>query len=77
MPTDKVNLEVTRYITEDGKPTCALNCYSGEMCVFLGLVPGTFGQKEMCYFTREYLFRPDELGYLEPCKECPLWNKEQ
>ncbi len=79
---EKVNLTVTKYVTPDGKQTCALNFVTGEVCTFYRTQ--RFGTFECCLFMEDYGGFVRQLkrdvgsnnvlgdGFLIPDKECPI-----
>jgi hypothetical protein len=45
----RVDLKVTKYITPEGKQTCALNFMTGDVCSFY--CTQQFGTQEVCMFS--------------------------
>lgn len=91
MTTEKRAVEVTAYRDDDGKPTCALNFATGEVCIFYRTQ--RYGCNETCALAEWSVYskmantmrrrkRPDDLDYerngtLIPLDECPVWKGEE
>jgi len=74
-------IEVVRYRDKDGKPTCAKNFDTGEVCLFY--TAQRFGTHEACWFSDKsgkfwetMRRRNDGIGSLIPLNNCPLWLDE-
>ena len=70
-------LEVKVYVTPDHAPTCAAHFPTGKVCRFLQVV--RFGQSQVCALNGRYVERaehPDDMGYLVPHDDCPVWAVE-
>lgn len=63
-----IDLKVKRYFTRDRQPTCCLDVFQAQVCIFLRTE--NFGQKDVCILQEQEIYRKDELGFAEPCKEC-------
>lgn len=64
------------YQTPEGKPTCALNFSTSEVCEFLRTKK--FGTFDFCAcdIDERLLERDhDSLGYTTPFKHCPIWKE--
>lgn len=73
-------LNIKTYTDPIGRPTCAINFQTGEVCQFM--MTKKFGQECVCFFQSQEryakLHRYDnDDGFLEPCIECPLWNEKK
>ena len=86
LKSEQHKIEITRYRTPAGDPTCAADWPTGEICIFLQTYK--FGCAETCFFL------PDERrktilsrgisntgkigeGYLMPFDGCPVWKTEE
>lgn len=70
-------LEVKVYVTPDHMPTCAAHFPTGKVCRFLRTV--RFGQDQVCTLNDKIIERanhPDDMGYLVPHDDCPVWATE-
>lgn len=81
-----ISIPVKRYRTDAGVPTCARNFQSGEVCVFLDGSLFLYGTGGNCLFIEsttnqgvaryKALVEAGKSGFLEPHKDCPIWNKQ-
>lgn len=70
-------LEVKVYVTPDHVPTCAAHFPTGKVCRFLQ--HEKFGQVPVCALSGKLIERanhPDDMGYLVPHDDCPMWSSE-
>lgn len=73
---EKRMIAVTAYRTPDGKPTCATNFDTGEICQFVKT--RKFGLVEVCTVRGRDIHRDDGgRGYLVPAAGCPVWAEVQ
>jgi len=77
-------LRVIKYRAKDGEPTCALSFSNRHVCIFLG--SSHFGQTSICLYpdchkdrlkTRSVFGFDVGLGWLQPHKNCPLWEEKK
>ena len=82
---EEIKISFVRYRDSEGRPTCATNFETGEVCQFYRTQ--RFGCNETCIFAEENhrgigknMMRRNSLrentpgdGTLIPLKECPLW----
>ena len=75
--TETVNIPVTLYKTENGKPTCALKWPDGKVCPFV--MSQKFGMDLRCFFDPDGSLQRDDRGwgYLIPSEKCPLVEVEK
>lgn len=74
--TEQRTITVTAYRTPDGKPTCAADYVSGEVCRFA--TSRRVGQVEVCGFVGCDIRRADQgYGYTIPVDGCPVWAEVQ
>ena len=82
MTKEIVLVPFSRYRTPDGRPTCALNFTTGDVCACY--MTQRYGQSETCVFApndgkyRISLQRVlvNGAAYLQPLKICPVWAVE-
>jgi|JI9StandDraft_2_1071091.scaffolds.fasta_scaffold851128_2 hypothetical protein len=69
--SERIELTIERYRTPSGEPTCSASLV--DTCPFY--FTQRMGTVEMCCFNLVRLERPrdNELGYLIPHKNCPVW----
>lgn len=72
MNTEITKIDVVRYTTPSGDPTCAGDFPVGKVCIFYSTEK--FGSVEGCSYTGHLLKRENDLGYLIPCDGCPVWK---
>ncbi len=81
--TEKFHLEVLRFRTPEGQPTCSIGPTAKDTCMFYR---NTALQIELCSIVTAkaggryvgVIHRDKEgLGYMIPHKECPIWNGGQ
>jgi hypothetical protein len=83
MPAERHIIEIIRYKTPEGEPTCAFDWPTGEVCVFLQTYK--FGLAKTCFFIpgerrKTTLTRGISdagkvgEGYLIPFDGCPVWK---
>ena len=78
MTAETKTIEVQAYRDAAGKPCCAANFKTGEVCPFYRT--RTFGTKEICIFNDDVLLRRRGefgLGTLVPFAGCPVWKGEE
>ena len=67
---EHVTIEIARYRSPDGQPTCCANHQSGETCKFLGF--RLFGQMAVCMFGANCdLYSVS--GFIVPREQCEVW----
>jgi len=74
-------LEVEVYENPDGEPTCGSDFRTGDVCQFI--LSQRYGTEYTCVFAANEVrgmkmplsATDNGMGYLIPCKECPLHNK--
>lgn len=70
-------LEVKVYVTPDHVPTCAAYFPTGKVCRFHQYAK--FGTVSVCALNGKVIERaehPDDMGYLVPHDDCPVWATE-
>ena len=73
MTSEKVTLEVDRFRTPDGQPTCCSDVEKGHICLFMGT--SAYGTRDVCMFGEQKdLRRGSYRYYTVPHKDCPLWT---
>jgi len=87
MPSEKHTIGITRYRTQSGKPTCALDWGTCEICQFLQTYK--FGTCETCFFIPDDDRKKKTLkrdissdgkigeGFLIPFDGCPVWENRK
>jgi hypothetical protein len=84
---EEVLIAVKRYKTKEGMSVCGLNFNKGETCMFL--MSRRFGTEYTCMFCEDNYRgdtlsleitdkdkKGDNLGWIVPCKTCPLWKNK-
>jgi hypothetical protein len=66
------SINIERFRTPEGFPTCARDFESGQVCKFL--TSQKFGFVDVCFFTGAELVRVND-AYLAPCNDCVVWFK--
>lgn len=72
-------LEVKVYVTPDHVPTCAAHFPTGKVCRFLKYDYEALGDVPVCALNGKSVERaehPDDMGYLVPHDDCPVWATE-
>jgi hypothetical protein len=70
------SIQVKRYRTPDGAPTCCRNWQSGELCQFLG--SRRFGAMPVCMLGEQIDMdkqRPDQ--WITPHNKCLVWAEKK
>lgn len=76
MTTETVSVQFVRYRDPEGRPTCARNFETGDVCTFFR-VGGAFGKLELCAMAQEQRLEhrgDDPCGWLIPHDKCLLWK---
>jgi hypothetical protein len=79
MSKELSTIRVTKYRDDLGRPTCALNFKTGDVCEFFRTQ--RFGTIDTCLFAeQQYKYRESQLrynngnGHTIPLNNCPIWN---
>lgn len=79
--TKQVFILANIYTDNEGNPTCALNFKENKFCFFLKTQ--SFGTQFTCGLSEFYgdgdqvIYRENEISYLTPYKNCPLWKLDK
>lgn len=78
---ESATIPVVKYRDDKGRPTCARNFNTGEVCQFYRTQ--RFGLNDTCLFSdmsgrywRTMDRYDNSFGYLIPLDNCPLWKDE-
>lgn len=77
-PDETVTLTIPRYRDPDGNPTCCADYPAGRSCPFL--FSTNLGATDLCSAIMAHAFLPklnrrdNGEGYIEPHRDCPLWQ---
>jgi hypothetical protein len=69
---ETIHIEVERYTTTEGDPTCSLNVETQEVCRFMA--SRQFGLQGVCVLSGNDIYRKNnKTGFHVPEKSCPVW----
>lgn len=78
MTIETYNMEIERYRTPDGKPTCAVSFPDNHVCIFH--VTTGFGTRDSCYWLGGYpinKYGEGDEGFMKPDSRCPIWGDHE
>ena len=72
MASETVILEVVRYRSPEGEPTCCAEISKQEVCQFLGV--RNFGTLDVCMLGEQKDLMRSYNHFISPHSECSLWT---
>jgi len=65
-------IQIARFRSPDGEPTCCANVQKKEFCRFLGV--RNFGTIDVCMLGEQRDLSARTTGFQRPYSKCEVWN---